>query len=54
MLGPQQIVDCAASGQDLKAVVRQAVAAAEPQGIAPQAEGRICAAPAGPDCKAVR
>ncbi len=53
MLGPDQVVECAASGQDLKAVVRQALAAAEPQGIAPETDGRICRAPAGPDCQAV-
>jgi 2',3'-cyclic-nucleotide 2'-phosphodiesterase (5'-nucleotidase family) len=54
MLDPEQVVECAASGQDLKAVVRQALAAAGPEGIAPQTEGRICSAPAGADCKAVR
>jgi hypothetical protein len=43
MLQPSQIVkDCAADGKDLKDLVIQDLKAAEPQGIAPAAEGRIC------------
>lgn len=39
MLNAQQVV---ASGPDLKATVREALRAAEPEGIAPAVEGRIC------------
>ena len=43
MLQPSQIVgSCAADGRDLKKVVETALRAAQPQGIAPRAEGRIC------------
>ena len=43
MLRESQIVrDCAADGHDLKKVVETALSAANPQGIAPKAEGRIC------------
>lgn len=43
MLQPSQIVgSCAADGHDLKTVVEDALRAANPQGIAPKAEGRIC------------
>lgn len=51
MLDPAQVVPCPASGQDLKEVVRRALAAAEPTGIAPLVEGRICRAPASPNCQ---
>ena len=43
MLQPSQIVgSCAADGRDLKEVAVTALRAANPQGIAPRAEGRIC------------
>ena len=43
MLDRSQVVNgCAANKQDLKEVVKAALKAAEPQGIAPQVEGRIC------------
>jgi 2',3'-cyclic-nucleotide 2'-phosphodiesterase (5'-nucleotidase family) len=43
MLKPAQVVPgCAADGHDLKKVVETALRAANPQGIAPTAEGRIC------------
>ncbi len=54
MLKPEMIVDCPASGQDVKDLVRRALAVAGHQGIAPAAEGRICRAPPGPNCLAVR
>jgi 2',3'-cyclic-nucleotide 2'-phosphodiesterase (5'-nucleotidase family)/precorrin-6B methylase 2 len=42
-LGRDQVVaDCAANGKDLKKIVVEALAAAGSQGIAPQAQGRIC------------
>ncbi len=43
MLQPSQVVkSCAADGRDLKEVVVAALRAANPQGIGPKAEGRIC------------
>jgi 2',3'-cyclic-nucleotide 2'-phosphodiesterase (5'-nucleotidase family) len=43
MLQPSRIVGgCAADGHDLKKVVETALRAAQPQGIAPRVEGRIC------------
>lgn len=46
MLDPSRIVrSCAADGRDLKQVVVDALHAAEPDGIAPRAEGRICQPP---------
>ena len=43
MLDQNQVVDgCAANGQDLKKIVEAALQRAEPQGIAPRIEGRIC------------
>ena len=43
MLQPSQVVkNCDADGHDLKKVVETALRAANPQGIAPRAEGRIC------------
>lgn len=43
MLDRSQVVDgCAANGQDLKQIVVAALKKAEPQGIAPEIEGRIC------------
>jgi 2',3'-cyclic-nucleotide 2'-phosphodiesterase (5'-nucleotidase family) len=43
MLQPSQIVkSCTADGRDLKKVVETALRAANPQGIAPKPEGRIC------------
>jgi 2',3'-cyclic-nucleotide 2'-phosphodiesterase (5'-nucleotidase family) len=56
MLNRGQVVDgCAANGKDLKEVVTAALKAADPQGIAPAVEGRICQpAPNGetPHCRA--
>lgn len=53
MLDRSQVVDgCAANGQDLKEIVKAALKNAEPQGIAPQVEGRICQGADGP-CRAV-
>jgi 2',3'-cyclic-nucleotide 2'-phosphodiesterase (5'-nucleotidase family) len=54
MLEPEMVVECAASGQDVKDLVRRALAAAGHEGIAPAVEGRICRAPAAADCLAVR
>jgi 2',3'-cyclic-nucleotide 2'-phosphodiesterase (5'-nucleotidase family) len=51
MLSPAQIV---AEGPDLKEVVRAALAAAEPDGIAPRREGRICNTQQAGPCLAVR
>jgi 2',3'-cyclic-nucleotide 2'-phosphodiesterase (5'-nucleotidase family) len=49
MLDRSQVVDgCAANGQDLKEIIRNALKAAGPQGIAPQVEGRICQGENGP------
>ncbi len=43
MLHTSQVVEgCAANGQDLKQIVIRDLKAAEPQGIAPVDEGRIC------------
>jgi 2',3'-cyclic-nucleotide 2'-phosphodiesterase (5'-nucleotidase family) len=43
MLQPSQIVgSCAADGHDLKKIVETVLRAANPQGIAPRADGRIC------------
>lgn len=53
MLKAEMTVPCAAAGRDLKDVVREALAAAEPEGIAPQVEGRICRAPVTAPCLAV-
>lgn len=53
MLGPaQKVADCAADGHDLKEVVETALRAAGNQGIAPQAEGRICQPADKLPCKA--
>lgn len=50
MLDRAQVVDgCAANGQDLKKIVTAALRQAEPRGIAPAAEGRICQAGDAPD-----
>lgn len=55
MLSPKQKVDCGGGDvqADLKALAEAALKAAEPQGIAPKAEGRICPSQAGAGCKAV-
>jgi 2',3'-cyclic-nucleotide 2'-phosphodiesterase (5'-nucleotidase family) len=53
MLKPEMTVPCAAAGVDLKKVVGEALAAAEPEGIAPQVEGRICRALVAAPCLAV-
>ena len=55
MLSRDQVVaGCAANGQDLKKIIQTALAAAEPKGIAPQVEGRICqpSQPKGSPCRA--
>ncbi|MEP7013552.1 MAG: 5'-nucleotidase C-terminal domain-containing protein [Acidobacteriota bacterium] len=43
-----EVPGCPASGKDLKDVVIEALRAAEPKGIAPHAEGRICPGAEGP------
>lgn len=48
----QKVEGCAADGRDLKAVVVAALRAASPQGIAPEAEGRICQPNDGRPCLA--
>lgn len=48
-----EVPGCPASGKDIKDVVIEALRAAEPQGIAPRAEGRICQGAEEP-CLAVR
>ena len=52
MLNRGQIVtDCAMEGLDLKTLVIRALQAADPTGIAPRLEGRICQASGGrPPC----
>lgn len=50
MLGPGQVV---AEGPELSALARSALAATEPQGIAPEREGRICNPPDAALCRAV-
>lgn len=55
MLSQKQVVaGCAANEQDLKEVVKAALGAAEPKGIAPAVEGRICqpSQPKGSPCRA--
>jgi len=52
MLNRGQIVDgCAANGLDLKTVVIGALKSAEPLGIAPRVEGRICQGVRGAPCR---
>ncbi len=54
MLKPDQVVkDCAADGKDLKELVVEGLAAAEPGGIAPEADGRICQGTPAAPCRAV-
>lgn len=54
MLSLGQVVkDCAADGKDLKEIVLEGLAAAEPDGIAPVADGRICQGEPGAPCRAV-
>ena len=54
MLSLGQVVkDCAADGKDLKDIVLEGLAAAEPAGIAPVADGRICQGEPGAPCRAV-
>lgn len=48
-----EVPGCPASGKDLKEVVIEALRKAEPQGIAPRVEGRICQGTEGP-CLAAR
>jgi 2',3'-cyclic-nucleotide 2'-phosphodiesterase (5'-nucleotidase family) len=51
MLNQSQIVpSCPADGVDLKAVVIKALKVAEPKGIAPQVQGRICQGVSGKPC----
>jgi 2',3'-cyclic-nucleotide 2'-phosphodiesterase (5'-nucleotidase family) len=49
----QQVTDCAVGNADLKVLAQTALGAAEPQGIAPVIEGRICPAAGGSGCKTV-
>ncbi len=44
----EEVPGCPASGKDLKEVVIEALRAAEPEGIAPHAAGRICQGAEGP------
>jgi 2',3'-cyclic-nucleotide 2'-phosphodiesterase (5'-nucleotidase family) len=54
MLSRDQIVkECPENGVDLKQLVVRDLQAAEPQGIAPVAEGRICQGPPGEPCLAL-
>lgn len=54
MLSRDQIVkECPENGVDLKELVVRDLKAAEPQGIAPVAEGRICQGPPGEPCLAL-
>lgn len=48
----QKVEGCAADGRDLKEIVVSALRAAGPQGIAPEAEGRICQPNDGRPCLA--
>lgn len=50
--GKQKVEGCAADGRDLKEVVVTALKAAGPEGIAPEAEGRICHPNDGRPCLA--
>ena len=43
-----EVPGCPASGKDIKDVVIEALRAAEPEGIAPRVEGRICQGAEGP------
>ncbi len=53
MLKPEQIVtNCEANGRDVKEIVVEALKAAQPQGIAPVADGRICQPNDGRPCLA--
>jgi 2',3'-cyclic-nucleotide 2'-phosphodiesterase (5'-nucleotidase family) len=53
MLGRSQVVDgCAANQKDLKQIVTDALRQAEPRGIAPAVEGRICQPGAERPCRA--
>jgi len=52
-LPTQEVPGCPASGKDIKDVVIEALRAAEPRGIAPRTEGRICQGTEGP-CLAKR
>ena len=55
MLNKGPVVECAANGTELKALVIRALLAAEPAGIAPRVEGRICqGAPRAPCLAAKR
>ena len=54
MLNRGQVVEgCAANGQDLKDLLIRDIKAAEPAGIAPRVEGRICQGRPGAPCLAV-
>jgi 2',3'-cyclic-nucleotide 2'-phosphodiesterase (5'-nucleotidase family) len=46
-LPTEEVPGCTASGKDIKDVVIEALKAAEPEGIAPRTEGRICQGEAG-------
>ncbi len=47
-LPTEEVPGCPASGKDLKELVIEALRAAEPEGIAPRTEGRICQGTEGP------
>ncbi len=47
-LPTEEVPGCPASGKDLKELVIEALRAAEPEGIAPRTEGRICQGAEGP------
>jgi 2',3'-cyclic-nucleotide 2'-phosphodiesterase (5'-nucleotidase family) len=49
----QEVKDCSVGSADLKKLAQTALKAAEPQGIAPVTDGRICPAAGGSVCKAV-
>ncbi len=54
MLSRSQVVsECKANGADLKEIVIRDLKAAEPDGIAPRVEGRICQGAPGAPCLAV-
>ena len=49
----QQVTDCSVGSADLKVLAQTALGAAEPQGIGPVTDGRICPAAGGAPCQAV-
>lgn len=49
----QMVQECAANGVDLKDLLIRDIKAAEPAGIAPKVEGRICQGAMGVPCRAI-